>query len=222
MSLSTSALRREWAPHCPDASKRTTVDLYGDGRVNVLRDIVPAVEALDACLRAHGYRTRRADTGAYNCRRITGGTGYSLHAYGIALDINWQSNPYGPRLVTDMPRPMVDAIKAIRTNTGAQVWRWGGDYRTNKDAMHFEVVCTRADIASGIAGTTPTTDPEELSMSDVKEILARLDTIERNVNTKLDRVNNGLTTNKGLIESLHGKVDKVFNKATEILAAAKG
>ena len=53
---------------------------------------VDAVHALDAVLREWSYETRSADTGAYNCRQITGGSGYSLHAYGIALDINWQSN----------------------------------------------------------------------------------------------------------------------------------
>ena len=89
-----------------------------------------------------------------NCRAITGGRAYSLHAYGIAIDINWQSNPYGPVLVTDMDPAMVAAILSIRTNGGAQVWRWGGSYRGNKDGMHFEVVCTPAELATGIRGLT--------------------------------------------------------------------
>lgn len=101
-------------------------------------------------LKLHKYATRKADTGAYNCRKITGGTGYSLHSYGIALDINWQSNPYGSRLVTDMPSAMIADIKAIRTKNGKQVWRWGGDYSGNKDAMHFEIIASPADIATGI------------------------------------------------------------------------
>lgn len=204
MTLSTSALRREWAPHCPDASKRTTVDLHGDGRVNVLTTIIPAVQALDACLRAHGYRTRRADTGAYNCRRITGGTGYSLHAYAIAVDINWQSNPYGPRLVTDMPPAMVDAIKAIRTRNGKQVWGWGGDYRTNKDAMHFEVVCTRADLATGIAGTTPTTNPdEEALMALTRETK---DEIRKIIQEELAPVKRGIMLDEASDEQVAGSL----------------
>lgn len=150
MTLSTSALRRVWAPAC--APKGSV--------------FLAAYAALDACLRAHRYAPRAKDTGAYNCRQITGGKGYSLHAYGpadrftfwngvtiataLAVDINWTTNPYGPRLVTDMPRAMVDAVKAVRTNSGAQVWRWGGDYATNKDAMHFEIVCTPSDLRTGI------------------------------------------------------------------------
>lgn len=150
----TSTIRSWWNPPC----QPSTVDL------------TPAYRALDACLKVHNYKPRAADTGAYNCRKITGGTGYSLHAYApgarfvfwsgarvtmaLAVDVNWQSNPYGPRLVTDMPREMVAAIKAIRTVTGRQVWRWGGDYSGNKDAMHFEIVCHPSDLATGIDPST--------------------------------------------------------------------
>ena len=42
----------------------------------------------------HGYRIREQDTGGYACRKITGGTQPSLHSYGIAADVNWQTNPY--------------------------------------------------------------------------------------------------------------------------------
>jgi len=144
----TQQIRNWWAPAC--RGPFTKVALFGEGTVSVDGRIVRAVQALNACLQAHGYSTRKADTGAYNCRKITGGSGYSLHAYGIAIDINWQSNPYGKTLKTDMPGAMVAAIKAIRTMNGKQVWGWGGDYSGNKDAMHFEVVCSPADIVTGI------------------------------------------------------------------------
>jgi len=154
VTASTSAMRREWAPACGPASSRVRIDLYGAGSISVRRECADAFRALSACLQAHGYQTRRNDTGAYNCRAITGGTGYSLHAYGIAADINWQTNPYGKPLRTDMPPAMIADIKKIRTRNGVQVFRWGGDYTGNKDAMHFEVVCTKADLATGLAGTT--------------------------------------------------------------------
>lgn len=158
--LTTSQLRKAWGPPCRPASWRVTIALHGDGRITVDTRTQAAFAALNACLRAHGYRTRRSDTGAYNCRRITGGTGYSLHAYGIAADLNWQTNPYSKRLITDMPPAMVAAIKAIRTRNGRQVFGWGGDYRTNKDAMHFEVVCTPGDLATGIdPRTVPGQEP---------------------------------------------------------------
>lgn len=166
MVLATSALRNLWAPAC--------------GRKG--RTYTAAYRALDTVMHRHDYHPRPGVTGAYNCRKITGGSGYSLHAYGVgdiftfwtgvrcatslAVDINWDTNPYGPRLVTDMPRPMIDDIQAIRTNSGAQVWRWGGYYRGNKDAMHFEIVCSPSDLATGIdpatvRSATPDAAPQE-------------------------------------------------------------
>lgn len=149
--VTTQQVRNWYAPPCAGAD--TTISLNGTGRVTVRVSINDAVKALDAVLIKYGYKTRRADTGAYNCRRITGGTGWSLHAYKIALDLNWTTNPYGPRLITDMPLAMLHEIEAIRTKSGAQVWRAGAFYSGNKDAMHFEIICSPQDLASGIRGT---------------------------------------------------------------------
>jgi hypothetical protein len=146
----TTQLRTEYGPGCLLVQERVNLSLHGDGRITVARVAADAFRALNACLVAHRYATRRADTGAYNCRKITGGSGLSLHSFGIAVDLNWQTNPYGPRLITDMPKGMVAAIKAIKTRSGEYVFRWGGDYPGNKDAMHFEVVCSLADLLSGI------------------------------------------------------------------------
>lgn len=149
---STSQLRSVWAPACQlRPSARFTfwsgVPVTVDGR------IVPALQALDDCLRRHGYRPKEGQTWGYSCRKITGGSGYSLHAYGTALDVNSLSNPYGPRLVTDMPIAMVEEIEAIQTEGGHRVWGWGGRYSRNKDAMHFEVVASPAELATGIRAT---------------------------------------------------------------------
>lgn len=153
MTRTTQQIREAWSPAC--SSK--------------LSSLVDAYAALDGVFKRHGYRPRRGVTGAYNCRRITGGSGYSLHAYGpgsvftfwtavavttaVAVDVNWDKNPYGPRLVTDMPRAMIDDVYKIKTIDGLQVWRWGGYYSNNKDAMHFEVVVSPAELARGIDGT---------------------------------------------------------------------
>lgn len=155
MPLTTAALRQAWHP--PKSDRGDT--------------FIPAYRALDDVLRRWHFDAGKGDTGAYNPRRITGGTGWSLHAYGpgnrftfwfgvtvttaLAVDIDWTNNPYGPVLRTNMPKGMVDEIKAIRTRNGKQVWGWGGDYRSNKDAMHFEIVCTPADLATGIADVAP-------------------------------------------------------------------
>lgn len=154
MPLSTSQLRTVWGPSCATSSELTQFVFWTGVQVTVNRACVEAWRALDTILKDWGYAPRKADTGAYNCRTITGGTGLSLHSFGIACDINWQSNPYGPNLVTDMPDGMVDDILTIRTLGGQQVFRWGGDYTGNKDAMHYEVVCSPTELAAGIDWTT--------------------------------------------------------------------
>lgn len=146
----TSDLRRMWDPACE--REMTTLLLHSGARVTIAAVTADAFRAVDVVMQAHGYAPRTADTGGFNCRRITGGTGYSLHAYGVAVDYNWNSNPYRSdgKLITDMPREMVAAIKAIRTTAGVQVFRWGGDYTRAKDAMHFEVVASPRELGAGI------------------------------------------------------------------------
>ena len=172
---STAELRILWAPACTPPFARYT--LHGGGVVTVDVLVVDALKALNAVLIDWDYRTRRADTGAYNCRTITGGRSYSLHAYGIAVDLNWSTNPYGHHLITDMPIGMIEDIEGIRTAGGVQVWRWGGRYSNNKDAMHFEVVASPAELARGIQSQT-TTNTERLIVTpeDERKIQAMLDT----------------------------------------------
>ncbi len=109
--------------------------------------------------------------GTYNCRQITEGGGYSLHSYGIALDINPSRNPYGDNLVTDLPGGFVGEVLALRTRNGRRVFRWGGDWdddpdtgHNKYDAMHFEITCGPADLATGIALPEQETDMPLLPM----------------------------------------------------------
>lgn len=55
----------------------------------------------------------------------------SLHAWGCAFDINWDKNPAGPTLVTDLPPQFVAAFVE-------RGWDWGGNWRSFKDSMHFQ------------------------------------------------------------------------------------
>ncbi|MCZ6739377.1 MAG: M15 family metallopeptidase [Actinobacteria bacterium] len=160
---STADLRRVWSPPC-DFTKRT-LTMHSGATLGSLNSLVfEAFQALDGVMRTFNYVPRANSPSAYNCRKITNRTGFSLHAYGIAADINARTNPYGKALITDMPLAMVAAIRGIKTKQGLQVFRWGGDYRSVKDAMHYEVVVSPTSYLTESSGTawwrnhrTPTT-----------------------------------------------------------------
>lgn len=85
--------------------------------------------------------SRHPDGGAWNMRRnVNNPDCWSLHAFGIAIDINPDKNPncqLGTRCFdvpqTDIPPEIIDAF----LDNG---FRWGGNFRSVKDYMHFEVV----------------------------------------------------------------------------------
>jgi peptidoglycan hydrolase-like protein with peptidoglycan-binding domain len=159
----TADIRRLWDPPCE--FERRNLTLYSGATLQGLNAIAfEAFQALDGVMRTFGYVPRANspgawETGAYNCRKITNGTGYSLHAFGIAADINARTNPYGKTLITDMPMAMVAALKAIKTSKGLQVFRWGGDYPNFKDAMHFEVVASPEELSAGIDWPSVVAEP---------------------------------------------------------------
>ncbi|HTV70563.1 MAG TPA: M15 family metallopeptidase [Rhizobiaceae bacterium] len=178
MSISTQRLRNAWAGYGCDESKMERIS-FGPDFIRVAAPTVDAWKALEKVLAAHGYDIRIEDTDSYNCRAVKGGGGLSLHAYGIALDINWKTNPYrdhqgrrAPRFSsevtqgaraehvrlgladTDMTRDTIIAALAIRTNAGKQVFGWGGNWATLKDAMHFQIEVTPAELAAGIDWST--------------------------------------------------------------------
>lgn len=161
----TAELRRLWDPPCE--FERRDLTLFSGATLRGLNVLAhEGFQALDAVMRTFGYVPRANsstawETGAYNCRRITNGTGYSLHAYGIAADINARTNPYGKTLITDMPPAMVTAAKGIRTLGGIQVFRWGGDYSTYKDAMHWEVVASPEEMTAGIDWNSVVAEPPD-------------------------------------------------------------
>ncbi len=169
----TTQLRRLWSPVCK--FEKRTLTLHSGARITVNAATTDAWKAIDAIMQSFSYQPRKVDTGAYNCRKITGGSGYSLHAYGIAVDYNWNTNPYGSKLITDMPAAMVAAIKGIKTKKGLNVFRWGGDYRRNKDAMHYEVIIGPADLKAGIDWSTVPADPPNLNLASSWPVLHKGD-----------------------------------------------
>ncbi len=183
---STEALRRAWHRYrCAEDSMVMLRVL--SHRTPVNRLAVAAFTALDEALRATGYEATK--TWAYVCRSIAGSTNYSLHAYGIAADIDASCNPHrknttGPVRFSDKPTQQercadvhagraetsftpsqIEAVEGIRTVDGLRVFAWGGRWRTSHDTMHFQVDVTPEELERGIA---PQRRPAE-TMPEVEE-----------------------------------------------------
>ncbi|WP_170219276.1 M15 family metallopeptidase [Nocardioides litoris] len=90
------------------------------------------------------------NTSAYVCRPTTGQTsGWSAHAYGLAIDVNPFQNPYEkgdlvlPELASsyldrDRRRPgMLDADDVVVRGFERAGWTWGGEFRTLLDYQHL-------------------------------------------------------------------------------------
>jgi hypothetical protein len=89
----------------------------------------PAFQNLLDYLGNVGYNV--TSLGGYNDRDATGQPGVkSIHAHGAAIDINPGANPFGSKLITDMP----PEIGQIAASLGLG---WGGNWKSVKDAMHF-------------------------------------------------------------------------------------
>lgn len=89
------------------------------------------------------------NTTSFVCRATTGGTNWSQHAYGLAIDINPFQNPYvkGDLVLPELASYYTDrelAEPGIITGGGVVDtafaligWGWGGNWSSLKDWMHF-------------------------------------------------------------------------------------
>lgn len=174
MGQTTAQQRQNWKAFQCDDGAMVRIS-FGPDEVEVAPPTRDAWRALACVLKHHRYNVRKADTYGYCCRQITGGAGPSLHSFGIVLDINACTNPYletpNKRAVrwsgkatqeergkevrlgradTDFTPEIIADVAAIKTNGGDTVFEWGGDWENKKDAMHFQLDVTPAELATGI------------------------------------------------------------------------
>lgn len=108
-------------------------NVCGTGRAVQIHHAVSAVfqeslaEAIQVC---PGYTIRML--GGYNARhqRNDPSLPLSIHSYGAAFDVNWDTNPMGSVLVTDLPKAFISCFER-------RGWEWGGRWK-HPDAMHFQ------------------------------------------------------------------------------------
>ncbi len=121
--------RELWSIGYPISSMRLVDDFGGDDTASMNAD----------------------NTSAFNCRPITGGTSWSEHAYGLALDLNPVENPYvvGSHVAPRAGRAFVgrpdapgvlhadDPVVAAFARIG---WVWGGTWNGRVlDYQHFSL-----------------------------------------------------------------------------------
>lgn len=174
-AVSAADLGSSWRSGCPvgpSLLRRVRVTYWGyDGKVHegdliVHRDVATDVAGAFRKLYVARFQIRRIhpvqrygsdddasmaanNTSAFNCRRVTGGSGWSEHAYGTAIDINPVQNPYVTAGGTVLPpggKPwadrslrvpgMVHRGGAVQTAFAAIGWGWGGSWTNPKDYQH--------------------------------------------------------------------------------------
>ena len=139
-------------------------DTHRRGELIVHRDAVRAMRRTFRRLYRHHFPIRRMrlvddygasddasieadNTSAFNCRRVTGGSGWSEHAYGRAIDVNPIENPYvfadgttshpASELYLDRSRyrkgMAVAGGRLVRAFARAG-WKWGASFG---DYQHF-------------------------------------------------------------------------------------
>lgn len=74
----------------------------------------------------------------YSYRAQTGGAVLSYHSAGIAIDLNAPLHPYCKRYTFSATQR--ERCRAVARKYGC---RWGGDYRSCADEMHFEIIVSR-------------------------------------------------------------------------------
>ncbi len=151
----------------------TTIDFMGK-RVQVNKVAAPDFLAVAAdigkCEDADDYDFW-ADTagGTYVCRYNTNNPGeLSMHAYGLAIDINPSSNPNCPKdatcggetkCITDIPDCVVTAFKNHN-------FIWGCDFKRVKDSMHFEWSNPGLDADSAMKSAISKSEDENTKVTD--------------------------------------------------------
>lgn len=96
------------------------------------------------------HQVEQLDTGQWDewgwaSRPIRGSSSVtSNHASGTAIDLNAQAHPLGSRnTFTDEQSAR---IRSRLRGTYGDTIRWGGDYKSRADEMHFELVSAHASV----------------------------------------------------------------------------
>lgn len=114
----------------PKAPELVVITTPGGARFSVAKAHQAQFQGLVNDLEAGGYALNPKTSGGFNSRYIAGTQTPSEHAFGRAIDVNWDENARGTR--GSIPR---DVALSLAEKHGMT---WGGTWK-NPDDMHFEV-----------------------------------------------------------------------------------
>jgi hypothetical protein len=144
-----------------------TMPMSGGYKVLIHERALPAFNQAAANLAAEQakgnyYAVKPTQTFGFSPRTIGGRYQVSLHAHGVAIDINSASNPYSSSgtLITNLPGWFIQAWK----DAG---FCWGGDWTTSKDPMHFSWMGPAATPGYGDA---PMAYPADTAAANYSEV----------------------------------------------------
>jgi len=183
--VAANRVHASWRPGCPVARELlylVTVDHWDmngrmrTGELVVAIDQVAAMTFVFEALHAQRFPIAQVElvdlwggdddasmaannTSAFNCRRTTGATTWSVHAYGRAIDINPVQNPYvrGSTVLPPSGAPYATnrngAVPGLITAGSPIVglfdlagFDWGGNWSSPRDYQHFESRLGRAPV----------------------------------------------------------------------------
>lgn len=117
--------------------------------------------------------------GGYACRDIIGSNTTSNHASGTAVDIDWDKHPLGAQpsatFAAKVHAILNTVIGGVRVG---DIIRWGGDYHSRKDGMHYEINAPLSQVtrlANAIlndhpAPVPPPTNTGEIEMEGIVKV----------------------------------------------------
>jgi D-alanyl-D-alanine carboxypeptidase len=165
-----TAAQRGWGagwPSCSGAKGQlviVTAPISGV-RISCHQRIARLLTLLITETERRGYLLKNGQTGSYNCRAIGGTNSPSNHSWALAVDINWQDNPFTTVLSANHIPVWMPPL------WNRYGFAWGGNYSGGKrDFMHFEFMGSPADadamtalalheLGGGVAPLAAPTDP---------------------------------------------------------------
>lgn len=106
----------------------------GGKTFTVNKHVAPRFVGFVNALAKQGYRP--VSIGGYNNRNIAGTNQKSLHAYGLAIDIDPAKNPMYYNSPGHRPHGLPRNVGSLAAKYGLS---WGGNWKNSKDYMHFSV-----------------------------------------------------------------------------------